>query len=91
MTYSDMVKINNSFWDTIDFNKFIPDDRYIIIRDLMNSIEQYYDEEHPDLLPREFDGFFFNFMNEEDFAHYLKKRYGYKIKSETYEAWYICK
>ena len=91
MKYLDMVKINNSFWDTIDFKQFMIDEEHINVRDLMNCIEDYFDEGHPDLLPPEFQGCFFNFMGEDEFAHYLGKRYGYDVRSETVEKWYVFK
>lgn len=86
MTYEEMIKISESFYDTIDFTKFIDSNsNRIDIRDLMNCLDEYYDLSHPQLLPKEFQGCFFNFINEDEFAEYLNKRYGYKIITEVIE------
>lgn len=85
-----MTNIVENFYDTIDFTKFINNDSYRInVRDLMNCLEEYYDLRHPELLPAEFQGYFFNFINEDEFAEYLKKRYGYKIATETIERYWL--
>lgn len=84
------INIIENFYNTIDFTKFINNDSYKIdIRDLMSSLEEYYDLRHPELLPPEFQGCFFNFINEDEFAEYLKKRYGYKITTETIERYWL--
>lgn len=90
MTYEEMIKISEDFYNTIDFTEFIHISfRKINVRDLMNCLEEYYDISHPNLLPVEFEGCFFNFVNEDEFAEYLSKRYGYKIVTEVIEKYWL--
>lgn len=90
MTYEEEINISEDFYNTIDFTKFINDGSYRIkIEVLMNLLEEYYDLRHPELLPVEFQGCFFNFINEDEFAEYLNKRYGYKIITETIERYWL--
>lgn len=84
MTYNESkIKITKDFYDTIDFKKFMSADYQISTRDLMDCIEEYYDELHPELLPEELNGSFFNYMDEQDFALYLKERYGFGLIENT--------
>ena len=90
MTYEEGINISEDFYDTIDFTKFIDDGSHRIeVKDLMSCLEEYYDLSHPELLPVEFDGCFFNFINEDEFAEYLNKRYGYRIITETIEKYWL--
>lgn len=89
MTYEEMIKISEDFYNTIDFTEFIHiSSGKINVRDLMNCLEEYYDI-YPDLLPVEFEGSFFNFVSEDEFAEYLSKRYGYKIVTEVKEKYWL--
>lgn len=90
--YDEMMLTSKEFMDTIDFTKFLSD-KYncISVRDLMDCIEEYYDRSHPELLPSEFNGMFFNFINEGEFTDYLTDRYGFKGRVEIIEKYYIYK
>lgn len=81
--YESKINIIKDFYDTIDFKKFMSADYRISTRDLMNCIEEYYDASHPELLPEELNGSFFNYMNEQDFALYLEERYGFGLIEKT--------
>lgn len=81
--YENKMKITKDFYDTIDFKKFMSADYRISTRSLMDCIEEYYDESHPELLPEELNGSFFNYMDEQDFALYLKERYGFGLIENT--------
>ena len=90
MTYEEMMKISEDFYNTIDFTKFIHINfGKIDVKDLMNCLEEYYNISHPNLLPVEFKGFFFNFVNENEFAEYLSKRYDYKVETEVIEKYWL--
>lgn len=91
MKYEEMLKICYAFFDTIDFEQFTSNLDEISVEDLMDEIEDYYDIKHPELLPKEFDGYFFNFINAEEFAVYLKNRYDYRLRYEIIEHHYLYK
>lgn len=93
-TYEEELEISYKFYDTIDFTKFIDDNEHTNkVKDIMCKLEDYYDFNHPESLPEEFEGCFFNFVDEYDFVLYLKKRYPdkYDVTSEVIENYYIHK
>lgn len=79
LSFDEMLKRAKEFYDTIDFEPFFK--KYkdigheIPVDDLWTDLEKYYDEEHPELLPEDFRGYFFNYVNEEEFIDYIKDRY----------------
>lgn len=83
------IKTSKEFYDTIDFTQFMSDDKQINVRDLMICIEEYYDLNHPDLIPEILNRCFFNFMPEEEFTDYLCERYGWKKHIEYIENCYV--
>ena len=89
MTYKEEMELTWKFFDTIDFEQFISDDKQISVDDLMDSLEEYYDKAHPDQLPPEFQGCLFNFVNDTEFTDYLHKRYGFPIVQEVVERYYL--
>ena len=89
MRYDEMMKRAKEFFDTIDFTPFLPKDETVLLRDVMDAIEIYYDEQHPELLPEDFKRCFFNFTSEDEFAEYLHDRYGIKNREEVVEHIYI--
>lgn len=77
-------KLTKEFYDMIDFKEmFLPEENGVDIQEIIDDIEEYYDERNPDLLPPEFEGYFFNFWDKEEFLDYLKRRYNIKIVEET--------
>lgn len=79
MTYDEEMELSKTFYDTIDFTKFFDFANDSIMLDiLIIEIENYYDNNHPELLSEEFQDCFLNFMNNDEFADYLCERYGYK-------------
>ena len=85
-----MQRKSKKFFDTIDFTKYIPEgESQVSVRTLMDILETFYDENHPNLLPEWLEGCFFNFINEYEFAEYLKERYGYLITEEVEPHYYI--
>lgn len=92
LKYDEMMRISKEFYDTVDFMKFISECYgEISVRDLMNCVEEYYDYHNENLIPEEFQGCFFNFMNEDEFSEYLKDRYGFQVRHEVIERYYISK
>ena len=85
-----MIDESYRFYDTIDLIEFIPSGVEIDLDDLINIIEDYFDNKHPELLPQKFQGCFFCFINREEFATYLEKRYGFHVKVELIEKYYLC-
>ena len=76
-------KISYEFYDTIDFKEFIYPEQCVDVRMLMDAIEDYYDHENPDLLPKELQGCFFDVISEGEFCEYLAKRYGWRSYAEV--------
>lgn len=90
MTYETMMKKSKDFYDTVDFMAFIyPDVHRIKVRDLMDHLKEYYDENHPEMIPPEFEGCFFCYTNETEFVDYLRRRYGWDIQEEVTVEYYI--
>lgn len=89
ISYDLRIKMSYNFYDTIDFkrfiNKYLKDGYGLLLKlsDLIQDIEFYYDETHPELLPEPFQGYFFNFIDEFDFGKYLENRYGWKLSEQT--------
>lgn len=83
-----LMELSYKFYDTIDFKQFI-NEKEMLVRELMNKLEEYYDINHPELLPEELEGCFFNVICEDEFAEYLAKRYGFKTRYEVIEKYYI--
>ena len=86
LSYNEMISISKQFYDTIDFTKFLDDTSknlpklsVISMNKLMDVLKKYYEVDHPELLPPEFQGYFFNLMDLGEFAEYISKRYGYDI------------
>lgn len=88
MTYDEMIKVSYDFFDTIDFKKFVKIGERIELQDLINDIDEYYDN-HPDLLPEIFQGYVFNFVSDYELERYLEKRYEWKMHDVVIETHYI--
>lgn len=92
MDFGKMMKLSKEFYDTIDFTKFMGNDRTKIDLDLLiDCIDVHYSGSHPELLPKEFCGEFFYFMTSSEFAEYLGKRYNFDVLEETYTKTYLVK
>ena len=84
-----MIKLAKDFYDTVDFEKFLChlfifyDKCEIEIQELMNKLEDHFNGSN--ILPPEFQGEFFKFINEYEFSEYLKERYGFKIATRIVE------
>jgi len=83
LSYEEMMKISKDFYDTIDFTQFL-NDKSIVDSDrnldrLIEILENYYESEHPELLPKQFEGFFLNFVSDYEFGQYIAERYNYKL------------
>ena len=88
MNYQESIKRSKEFFDTVNFEKFFPKDKMVSIESIMSDIDDFY-YERPDLLPKDFHGEFFNFVDKWDFLDYLKKRYGWETNTEVIEVAYI--
>ena len=89
MDYKEFIerdKKARKYLDTIDIKEFMSTEKVTSVLDLMECLEEKYQNEN---LPEVFEGLLFNYMTEEDFAEYLRKRYGFDIWSETIEHFYI--
>ena len=77
MDYKEFLKMqekSRKFFDTIDFTKYIPEgESQVSVRTLMDILETVYEKQGPNLLPEWLEGCFFNFINELEFAQYLKE------------------
>lgn len=72
------------FYDTIGILEFFPENWDTLNIDiLMAKMEEYYDVQHPELLPDEFEGYIFNFWDKYMFINYLTERYGIGIREST--------
>jgi len=89
MTYHEMMEICYKFFNTIDFEPFFPAGKTVEVGEMMEQIEEYYDDEHPELIPEEFQGYFFNFCDQYDFVQYLKKRYNAVENEEVISKYFI--
>ena len=90
MRYKEMMDRSKEFYNTIDFTRFFSD--YAMdIDDLQDCIEEYYEIQHPELIPEDFKGCFFNFMDRYEFATYLKQRYNMSMRDEVIEKYYLYK
>ncbi len=89
--YKKGLELSYKFYDTIDFEPFFLNGKNIEMDafTLINRIELYYDKQHPELLPKEMHGYFFNFVGEEEFVNYLKERYGFFVHTEIIEKHYL--
>ena len=87
LSYNEMMKISKEFYDTIDFEEFLKDKSLlstdISVEKLVELLENYYNSNHPELLPEQFQGCFLNFMNTEEFGNYIAERYGYRIEERV--------
>lgn len=88
MKYKEMMDRSKEFYDTIDFTPFFSDCA-MDIDDLQNSIEDYYEIQHPELIPEDFEGYFFNYMDKYEFAVYLKQRYNMSMTDVIIEKYYL--
>lgn len=88
MKYKEMMDRSKEFYDTIDFTPFFSNCA-MDIDDLQNSIEDYYEIQHPELIPKDFEGYFFNYMDKYEFAIYLKHRYNMSMTNEVIEKYYL--
>ena len=92
MDFGKMMKLSKEFYDTIDFTKFMSNNQTKIDLDLLiDCIDIYYSGSHPELLPKEFCGEFFNFMTSSEFAEYLCNRYNFDVLEKTYTKTYLVK
>lgn len=88
MKWQEDVQKSKTFYDTVDFEEFFPKDTDVEVKDIMDIIDDFYYTQ-PWLLPDFFDGEFFNFINESEFADYLNNRYGWKTREEVTIKTYI--
>lgn len=88
MKWQEDIQKSKTFYDTVDFEEFFPKDTEVEVRDIMDIIDNFY-YTHPWLLPDFFDGEFFNFIDELEFADYLNNRYGWKTHEEVTTRTYI--
>lgn len=78
-----MIPETIKFLDTLDLTPFFPKDRCMDPDEIIDKIEQYYNEDHPELLPTKFEGRIFNYLTNYEIVEYLAKRYNCRIQEVT--------
>ena len=92
MNMSDWEKLQElsyNFYDTIDFTSYFDDEDWVDIEVIIYKLETFYDNEHPELLPKELDGCFFSVIDPEEFTLYLKKRYNLEFSWQIIDKYYV--
>lgn len=69
---------NEEFLDTLDLKKYV--EKSIYVDEIISSIEEDYDDS--DVLPKEFGGCVFNWMDQYEVAEYLAAKYGKTFREE---------
>lgn len=69
----DFKTINERYLDTLDLAKYIKNNADNNIREIMQNVKEYYKEK--DFVPNVFKANIFRYLNEDDVAYYLGKRY----------------
>ena len=88
-----MVKKSEAFYDTINFESFLNKfclgnfnnrsvTTIIDVDELVDMVDDYFTTKHPELIPPEFHGEFFNYVTNYEFAEYLSKRYGFILREQ---------
>lgn len=88
MKYKETLDRSKEFYDTIDFTPFFTSP-IMDVDNLMDKIADYYELQHPELIPEDFKNCFFNFMDKYEFAVYLKLRYNMDMTDEVIEKYYL--
>ena len=69
---------NEEFLDTLDLKKYV--EKSIYVDEIISAIEENYEDS--DVLPKEFDGCVFNWMDQYEVAKYLAYRYCKTFREE---------
>ena len=79
--YDKGIKANYAALDKIDMEKYLTNRPYCKLHDIMDYIESDYD--NTELTNNEdLEGCIFNWLDEDEFAEYLEKRYPGRFKSK---------
>lgn len=70
---------NEEFLDTLDLKKYV--EKSIYVDEIISVIEEDYDDS--DILPSDFEGCVFNWMDQYEVAEYLALRYGKTFREDT--------
>lgn len=70
MTREKQYQISCEYLDQLDWAKYL--EKGVDIHDIMEEIEN--DTNNLPVMPKEFNGHVFNFINEDEFCDYLEKR-----------------
>lgn len=87
LSYKEQIRINEEFLDTLDLSKYL--EKYEYVDDMYSAISDDYDD--TDLLPKDFEGCIFNFMDDYEFARYLAKRYNLSLNEYYVSRYYLTK
>lgn len=71
-------KRNEKFLDTLDLKKYV--EKSIYVDEIISAIEEDYEDS--DVLPKEFDGCVFSWMDQYEVAKYLAHRYCKTFREE---------
>ena len=85
LSYREAVELNEKFLDTLDLDKYIKE--YEFVDDMFSAISDDYDDS--DILPKEFEGCVFNFMDDYELAEYLAKRYNLDLREQFISRYYL--
>jgi len=67
---------NWEFIDSIDWPQYIPINKEVKVYDLIEDLENNID------IPKEQDDFILNWIGEDEFAEFIKNKYGYTYREE---------
>ena len=92
MTYKEweeLARISYNFYDTIDFKKYFPHCKRFNVREFMRTMEEVSKTWPEGTIPAELENELFDVITEDEFAEYLKKRYGVIVNWVTVDYYYI--
>lgn len=88
MTREKQYQISCEYLDQLDWDKYL--EKGADIHDIMEEVEN--DTDNLPVMPKEFNGYVFNFINENEFCDYLEKRGLCKIMiKEKHVIWKVGK
>ena len=70
---------NEEFLNTLDLKKYV--EKSIYVDEIISTIEEDYEDS--DILPSDFEGYIFNWMDQYEVAEYLALRYGKTFREDT--------
>lgn len=85
LSYKEQIELNEKLLDKIDLDKYIKE--YEFVDDMFSAISDDYDDS--DILPEEFQGCVFNFIDDYELGEYLAKRYNLDLREQFTSRYYL--